>query len=118
MPVGVAPHYRPIACWSVSTATAILLVECRCKKDGYKYGATFTSDMSADPVPLSDMPACTMHLCQTCMMGLFIQIRVFVKCFSIRQGIRSVLNPSDMATGNVPLPQICKTCRLPSWTPS
>ena len=48
-----------LTCWSVATATEILLVECRWKKDGYKPGATFTevhitSDMSSDPVPLSD----------------------------------------------------------------
>ena len=74
MPVGVVPHYRPIACWSVATQTAILLVECRCKKDGYKSNATFTSDMAADLVPLSDMPACTMQLCRTCMMGSFTRV--------------------------------------------
>ena len=38
----MVPHYRPIACWFFATATAILLVECRCKKDGYKSVATFT----------------------------------------------------------------------------
>ena len=43
--------------------------------------------MSADPVPLSDMPACTVQLYQTCMLGSFIQIHVFVKCFSIKQEI-------------------------------
>ena len=36
------------------------------------------SDMSADPLPLSDMPACTVQLYQICMLGLFIQIHVFV----------------------------------------
>ena len=44
-----------------------------------------TSDMSADPEPLSDMPACTVQLYQTCMLGSFIQIHMFIKYFSIRQ---------------------------------
>ena len=65
------------------------------------------SDMSADPVPLLDMPAFTMQFYQTCMLGTCIQIRVFVKCCSIRQGIWSVTNPSDMPTGRVPLQQVC-----------
>ena len=63
--------------------------------------------MSADQVPLSDMPACTVQLYQTCMLGSFIQIRVFVKCFSIRQEILYITKP-----------QVCKTYQLPAWTPS
>ena len=58
-----------------------------------------TSDMSADP--LSDIPACTVQLYQTCMLGSFIQINVFVKCFSTRQEIWYVTNPPDMPTGKV-----------------
>ena len=84
----------------------------------YLYRGAIISDMSADPVLLSDMPACTAQFYQTGMLGTFIQICVFVKCCSIRQGIWSVTNPSDMPTGGVPLPQVCKTCRLLSWTPS
>ena len=57
--------------------------------------------MFADPVPLSDMPACTVQLYQTCMLGSFIQIRMFVKCCSTRLDIWSVTNPSDMPTGRV-----------------
>ena len=76
------------------------------------------SDMSADAVPLSDMPACKVQLYQICMLGSFIQIRVFVKCCSIRQGIWSITNQSDMPTGRVLLPGVCKTCRLPSGAPS
>ena len=45
----------------------------------YLYRGISISDMSADLVPLSDMHACTVQLCQRCMLGLFIQIRVFVK---------------------------------------
>ena len=97
LPVGVVSHYRPCllawyltighACWSIATAMDILLVECRWKKDGvrcYMYSGAIISDMSADTVPLSDMPACTVQLYQTCMLGSFIQIREFVKCCSIR----------------------------------
>ena len=41
------------------------------------------SDMSADMVPLSDMPACTVQLDQICMIGSFIQICEFVKFYAI-----------------------------------
>ena len=95
--VGVVPHYRPCllawyltighACWSIVIATDILLVECRWKKDGvwcYLYSGAIISDMSADTMPLLNMPACTVQLYQTCMLGKFIQIRVFVKCCSAR----------------------------------
>ena len=72
LPVDVVSHCRPCllalyltkgqACWSIATATNILLVKCRWKKDGvwyYLYSGAIISDMSADRVPLSDMPACT-----------------------------------------------------------
>ena len=65
----------------------------------YSYRNAITSDMSADPEPLSDMPACTVQLNQACMLGSFIQIHVFVKCFSIRQEIWYVTNPPDTPTG-------------------
>ena len=58
----------------------------------YSYRGAITSNMSANPVLLSDMPACTVQLYQTCMLGSFIQIHMFVKCFSIRQAIRYVAN--------------------------
>ena len=74
--------------------------------------------MSADKVPLSDMPACTVELYKTCMLGSFIQICAFVKCCFIRQVIWSVTNQSDMHTVRVLLSGVCKTCRLPSGTPS
>ena len=64
--------------------------------------------MSADVVPLSDMPACTLELDQTCMLGSFIQICEFVKCCSIRQCIWSVTNQSDMPTGRLLLSGVCK----------
>ena len=83
----------------------------------YSYSGVIASDMSADPVPLSDMPACTVQLYQTCMLGSFIQIHVFVKCFSIRKEIWYVTNPPDMPTGKVRLPRGCKTYQLLAWTP-
>ena len=74
--------------------------------------------MSADPVPLSDMPACTVQFYQTRMLGSFIQIHVLVKCFSIGQEIWYVTNPPDMPTGKLRRPRVCKTYQLPAWTPS
>ena len=141
MPSGVVPHYRPMpsgvvphyqlwllvccliidhACWAIATTNNILLAECRWKKDGNKSGATITEVPLHQTcvlirLPLPHMPASTVHVYQTCS---FIQIRVFVKCCSIRQDIWSVTNPSDMPTGRVPLPQVSKTCWLPSCTPS
>ena len=114
MSSGVAPHYRPYllawyltighACWSVlQREEEWLQVWC------YSYRGAITSDMSADPVPLSDMPAYTVQLYQTGMLGSFIQIHVFVKCFFIRQELWYVTNPPDMPTGKVWLPWVCKT---------
>ena len=77
-----------------------------------------TSDMSADLVPLSDIPTCTVQLYQTCMLGSFIQIHVFVKCFSIRQEIWFDTNPPDIPTGKVRLLRVCTLCQLPACTPS
>ena len=74
--------------------------------------------MSADLVPLSDMPVCTVQLFQTVMQGSFIQIHMFVQCFSIRQDIWYVTNPPDMPTGKVRLPRVCKSFKLPAWMPS
>ena len=71
MPVGVVPHYRQ---WYLTIGHA-----CNCKrhftsrvqmKEGwlqvrcYLYRGSITSDMSTDPVPLSDIPACTVQLYQ------------------------------------------------------
>ena len=75
----------------------------------YSYRGAITSDTSADPVPLSDMPAFTVQLYQACLLGSYIQIHVFVKCFCIRQDIRYVTNPPDMPTGKVRLQRVCKT---------
>ena len=86
MPVGMVTHYRP--CLLVNChCNDILLAEFRWKKDGvwcYLYSGAIISDMSADTVPLSDMPASTVQLYQTCMVGSFIHIREFVKCCFIR----------------------------------
>ena len=69
----------------------------------YLYRGAITSDMPADLVSLLDMSACTVQLYQTCMLGSFIQIRVFIKCCSIMQEIWYVTNPPDMPTGKVQL---------------
>ena len=61
--------------------------------------SAITSDMFADLMPLSDMPACTVQLYQTCMLVSFIQIHVFVKCFSIRKEIWYVTYPPGKPTG-------------------
>ena len=119
MPVGLLPHYRPCLLVRFALQPTVWLVECRGKRDGYKYGATLTDvPLHQTCVPLSKMPACTVQLYQTRMLGSFIQIHVFVKCFSIRQEIRYVTNPPDMPTGKVQLPRVCKTYQLPAWTPS
>ena len=86
LPVVVVPHYRSCllawyltighACWSIATATEILLVESKWKKDGVwwdLYSGAIISDMSADTVPLSDLPACAVQLNQTCMLGSLIR---------------------------------------------
>ena len=69
---------------------------------------------SADPVSLSDMPVHTVQLYQTCMLGSFIWLHVFVKCCSIRLVIWPVTNPSDMLTVRVPLPRVCWLLSLKS----
>ena len=74
----------------------------------YSYRGAIQSDMSADLVPLSDMPACT-------VLGSFIQIHVFVKCFSFRQ---EILYVTDMPTCKVRLSRVCKTYHLLAWTPT
>ena len=84
MPVGAVPLYRPCllawyltighAFWSIATAINILLVECRCKKGGYKSGAICTG------VPLYQICLiiqCHSQICllvqcscyQTCLLG-------------------------------------------------
>ena len=104
VPAGVVPHYRPsllvwyfsighafwcgtsLSCGSISTATNLLLVECRCKKGGHKSSATCAE------VPLRLMIWCHSQICllvkmqlyQICMLCSIIQIRGFVKCFTIR----------------------------------
>ena len=69
----------------------------------YLYRGAITSDVSAEVVPLSHMPACTVQLYQTCMLCSFIQVRVFVVLPH-----QSVTNPSVMPTGKVLLGLVCK----------
>ena len=133
MPVGMVPHYRPcLLAWyltighvfrSNATEIKILRVECRWKKGDYKSGTTC--------IEVSLYQTCMMIRCrsQICLMQCnyirhvcwvheFIYACMFVKCCSIKQGIWSVTKPSDMPTCKMPLPQGCKICWVPSWTPS
>ena len=79
MPVGVVPHYRP--CLLVNSHCNWHFASRMQMEEGC---SAIISDMSADTVPLSDMPVCTVKLDQICMLGSFIQIREFVKCCAIR----------------------------------
>ena len=133
MPSGVVPHCRSYllvwcltighVCWRGTSLKALpagpfctstnILTSWVQREVGwlqalcYSYRGAITSDMSADPVPLLDMPACTVQLYQTRMLGSFIQINVLVKCISIIQDIWYVTNPPDMPTGKVWLPRVC-----------
>ena len=94
MPSGVVPHCRSCllvwcliighVCWRGTSLRPCLLVSFALQPTFwlalqrevgwlqvlcYSYRGAITSDMSADPVPLSDMPACTVQLYQTCMLG-------------------------------------------------
>ena len=72
MPVGVVPHFRPCllawyltichAFWSMATAINILLEEGWLQVWYFLYRGAIISDMSDDPVPLSDMPSWRMQL--------------------------------------------------------
>ena len=72
MPAGPLPKCNRYFTGRVQMGEGWLQVLC------YLYKGVITSDMSADSVPLSHMPACTVQLYQTCMLGSFNQIRVFV----------------------------------------
>ena len=125
MPVGVVPHCRSCllvwcltighTCWYGTSLLAMpagpfctstdILTSWEQTEEGwlqvwcYSYRGAITSDMFADPVPLPYMPACTVKSYQTCMLGSFIQIHMFVKCLFIRWEIWYVTNPPDMSTG-------------------
>ena len=101
MPGGPLPQCNQYLTFRVQMGEGWLQVWC------YLYSGVITSVMSDDPVLLSYIPVCTMQLYQICMMCSFIQIRVFVVLI-IRQGSWSVTNPSDMPTGKVLLPLVCK----------
>ena len=93
MPDGVVPHYQQCllvcslsighACWrgtSIEVMPAGPLPHCNRYFTGrvqmgegwlqvwcYLYRGAITSDMTAESVPLSHMPACTVQLYQTCI---------------------------------------------------
>ena len=112
MPSGVEPQHKPCQLawhlfignvfWSIATTINILLVEFRWKKGGYKSGATCKEVPLYQTCLMVHCHSCTMQLYQTGMLGSWIHLRVFAKCCSIKQGIWSVANPSDMPTGRIP----------------
>ena len=58
VPDGIVSHYQPWRGW--------LQVWC------YSYRCAITSDMSVDPMPLSDMPVCAVQICRhVCWVHLF-----------------------------------------------
>ena len=139
MPSGVVPHYQQcLLMWFLAIDHAChyrpcLLANCHCDQhftsqmqmeEGwlqvwcYSFRCDITSDMSADPVPLYDMHACTVQLYQTCMLGSFIDTRVcIVLLYQARhlvchKSIRHVYRQGAALAG------LKKTCWLPSWMPS
>ena len=112
---GVVPHYRPcLLAWYLTighTCWSVLHVKRhfdQLSADGrgvwcYSYRGAITSDMSADPVPLSDMPALTVQLYQTCMLGSFIQIHGFLSA-----------SPSGKSSGTLQIHQTCLQIRCVS----
>ena len=70
MPVSVIPHSRPcLLAWYLTIGhcnqhftSRVQMEEGRLQVWCYLYRGTITTDMSADLVPLSDMPSCTMQL--------------------------------------------------------
>ena len=131
MPSGVVSHYRPCllvwyvtishVCWcgtilqTMPTAAYIYTSREQMEEGWLKVWSYLTwvplHQTSAHPGSLLDLPDYTAQLYQTCMLGSFIQLHMFVKCY-IRQGIWSVTNPSDMLKTLV-----CKICWLLSLKP-
>ena len=70
MPVSVGPHSRPcLLAWYLTIGhcnqhftSRVQMEEGRLQVWCFLYRGTITSEMSADLVPLSDMPSCTMQL--------------------------------------------------------
>ena len=134
MTSGVVHHHQPCllvwfltidhACWRGTSLYAMpsgqlplqstfLLVECRWMKGGYKSGATCTEVQLYQTclIVRCHSQICLLVQCnyyQTCMLVSWIHLRMFVKCCSIKQGIWSVTNPSDMPTGRMPLHRVVK----------
>ena len=88
MPVCMVRYYRPCllecyltigqSCWCVAHcnqhfSSRVQMEEGHIQVCCYPYRGALTSDMSVDPVPLSDMSACTVHIYQICMLGSFIR---------------------------------------------
>ena len=111
--IEVVSHH---VCWSIATATNIILVECRWKKDGCKSGVTCTECHYIRHVCCSRATIRCICLYSATLSDILFRYACLQKC-SIRQRILSVTYPPDMPKGRVPLPRVCITCRLPSWTP-
>ena len=140
MPSGLLPHYRSrLLVWSqlinrarwcgasleavhvcLYGATATDIFTSWVQIEGwlqiwcYLYRGVITSDMFADLVPFSAMPACTVQLSQTCISCSYIQIGVFV----MLQIHQLPTGRVPLPTGRVPLARICKICWLRSWPQS
>ena len=71
MPSGVVPQYRLCLVLTNGVQMEEGWLQVRC----YSYRGAITSDMSSDPVSLSDMHVSVVQL-QACMLGSFIQICV------------------------------------------
>ena len=69
----------------------------------YLYRGAITSDMSADAVPLSRMPACTVQLYQTCMVSVHLFRYVYFSA-----------SPSDKTSGLLQIHQTCLQVRCRS----
>ena len=98
MPVGVVPHYRP--CLLVRVTSWVQREERWLQVWCYSTRSAINSDMSADPVPLSDIPACTVQVYQTYRLGSFIQIHVY--------------SPSGKKSGMLQIHQTCLQVRCRS----
>ena len=100
-PAGVLPHYRPcllvwwlfisLACWCVSSLK-FMHSDVHTHYQPMMIIIAITSDMSADPVPLSDMPACVVKLHQTCPL---------VRCLVINRACWCCVSLSAMHSGGL-----------------
>ena len=96
-PAGPLPQCNPYLTCRVQIGERWFQVWC------YLYRGAITSDMSADPVPLSHMPACTVQLYQTSI--------VFIHSFRY---LYFSASPSEKASGLLQIHQACIQVRYRS----